>query len=242
MKSETKKHGGVIRIHATHILYRAFQEPEFDEKYSVETFAEKQTCALCGQSIEKGVSTSKIFKTNFTNHDYFDPAASHVCPACAFPFTEQTFRRTSFVTTTAKFIPIKRPELADWLFNPPLEPFAFCITTTFKKHLVFRAKANTNPKRYYIQFDDSGVIFEPYKLKTLFETLTELYVIFSKTEILSGNYYPFRIKQFGLNKLMQTEQEVKKHRGSVSFRLLVHALNREENTQNDAAAEKATII
>lgn len=216
-----------MESYPTHLIYQALGKPH--------VLSEPCTgiCAFCGTEIQEGVRLEKTVSEAFTNYDQLtDHTASHVCSACNACVREPKLRRMNFIAigdsdeSNAHIIFFKRDEIEKWLFNPPPAPFVFGCTINYKKHLSFKAKVNCSSKLFYVQFEDNSILFSPSKYKPIFEAINRLHLVFSKSEIESGNYYMNRMRQYGLRAFQNDEGTIKEHRGTLQFNnLLMYALN-----------------
>lgn len=129
---------------------------------------------------------------------------------------------------------LKKNDLEHYLFNLDKYikgEFIVCITQSFKKHNVIRAKVNTNPNSFYIRQEDDEYLFNATELKDVYKKLNEAYLYFSKEELETGNYKIISIEQFGLEKFIEYEDILSKYRGSSQFSILVYILNSEKRNE-----------
>jgi CRISPR type IV-associated protein Csf1 len=204
----------------THLIYQALGKPH------VETEPCNGICAFCGTDIQEGVRLENTISDAFTNFDLLtDRTASHVCAACNACVREPKLRRMNFIATEQGITYFKRDQIEKLLFNPPVPPFVFAVTESMKKHMSFRAKVNYSQKLFYIQKEDTQILFSPNKYQRYFEAMKRLYRSFSKTAIGSGEFQQNFIKKYGLHEFMQDENIIKIERGSMQFELLLFAMN-----------------
>lgn len=165
----------------------------------------------------------------FTNWDLLtDRAASHVCAACNECIKDATLRHINFIATEQGVTFFKRDEIEKYLFNPPAPPFVFCVTESMKKHNSFKARVNSSQKLFYVQKEDEQILFSPGKYRDIFEAMKQLYVVFSKTAIATGEYQMNFITKYGLNNFQRDEGIIKRERGTQQFELLLYAMNMSE--------------
>lgn len=208
-------------MYPTHLIYQSLEKPQ------VETEKCAGICAFCGTDIQEGVKLKNSVSDAFTNFDLLtDSNASHVCACCYSCLKETKLRRMNFMATEQGITYFKRDEIEKLLFNLPKTPFVFAVTESMKKHMSFRAKVNYSAKMFYIQKEDVTILFSPSKYKPVFDILNRLYLVFSKREIESGNYFMNRIKLYGLQVFQKDEGIIKEHRGTLQFNLLMYALNK----------------
>ncbi len=221
-------------MYPTHLIYQALGNPQ------VETEQCKGICAFCGTEVHDGIPLEKSVSDTFTNFDLLtDRTASHVCRCCYACLKEPKLRRMNFIATEQGITYFKRDELEKWLFNPSLAPFVFAVTESMKKHNSFKARVNYSQKLFYVQKEDTQILFSPSKYKPIFEAMKRLYRSFSKTAIGSGDYQQNFIKKYGLREFMQDEAIIKDERGSMQFELLLFAMNMSEENLKKFKERKA---
>lgn len=213
-------------MNQTHLIYQALGKPH------VETEPCNGICAFCGNEIQEGVKLENTVSDAFTNYEVLtDRTATHVCAACNACVREPKLRRMNFIAigdsdeSDAHIIYFKRDEIERYMFQPLPTPFIFAVTESYKKHMSFRARVNYSNKLYYVQKEDTQILFSPNKYKGIFEAMCRLYRNFSKTAIGSGDYQQNFIKKYGLREFMQDEAIIKNERGSMQFELLLFAMN-----------------
>jgi len=223
-----------MHIYPTHLIYQSLGKPH------VETESCSGICAFCGTDIHEGVKLENTVSDAFTNYDQLvDMTASHVCAACNACVREPKLRRMNFIATEQGITYFKRDEIEKLLFNTPQPPFIFAVTESMKKHMAFRAKINHSQKSFYIQKEDTQILFSPNKYKQIFEAMGRLYRTFSKTAISTGDYQQNFIKKYGLHEFIQDEAIIKNERGSMQFELLLFAMNMSEENLKKFKERKA---
>lgn len=210
-------------MYSTHLIYQALGNP------IIESEPCKGICAFCGSEIQEGVELEDSVSDTFTNFDLLiDRTASHVCKCCYACLKEAKLRRMNFMATEHEVIYFKRDEIENLLFNPPQPPFIFAVTESMKKHNSFKARVNYSQKLFYVQKEDTQILFSPAKYKDIFDAMKRLYRSFSKTAIGSGEYQQNFIKKYGIVEFMHDEDIIRNERGSFQFDLLLFAMNMSE--------------
>jgi CRISPR type IV-associated protein Csf1 len=221
-------------MYPTHLIYQALGNPQ------VETKQCKGICAFCGAEIQEGVKLEDSVSDTFTNFDLLtDRTASHVCKCCYACLKETKLRRMNFIATAQSIIYFKRDEIEKLLFNPPQPPFIFAVTESMKKHNSFKARVNYSQKLFYVQKEDTQILFSPAKYKDIFDAMKRLYRSFSKTAIGSGEYQQNFIKKYGIVEFMHDEEIIKNERGSFQFDLLLFTMNMSEENLKKFKERKA---
>ena len=214
----------------TEIVYSALNENYTDY---IEKCNDK--CLICGKEIQEGVKIKKALSSNFTNWDLCKSRMSkYICKECTASLKNTDLRRNNIISDKSNCYLLKKNDLENYLFNLDKYvkgEFIVCITTTFKKHNVFRARVNNNTKSYYIRQEDKEFKFNVDEMKNVYDKLNTAYLQFSKDEIKTGNYNMLAIQQFGIDRFIEYEEIFKKYRGGDQFELLLFILNSERRNE-----------
>ena len=164
-------------MYPTELIYQGAGSP------IVKTVLAEGICAVCGKDISEGVPIKKVVSDAFMDWNAIaDMTASHVCAACTFCIKERKTRQSQYIATGSKLIWFKRDDIEKHLFNPPDVPFVLFITASYKKHGSFKARVNTSPKLFYVQYEDRQILFSPNKYRDLFGLMKRMYLVFNKTQ------------------------------------------------------------
>ncbi|MDG7023011.1 MAG: hypothetical protein JRN45_00660 [Nitrososphaerota archaeon] len=180
-------------------------------------------CALCEQAITKGYPLNSAISGAFTNRGAFRPYLDTLCPACALSFRMQELRRSSFYLNANELKFLKKPDIMDRLFDPPEPPFAFCVSTSYKKHMLYLSTLNYSVHRFYVQFEEMSVLFDTDKMKPVHEALAGMSGAgVSREALATGNYD--RPPKTGLSRFIEWDTTIREHRGNPQLALLIYAL------------------
>ena len=219
------------------LIYSAFGRPTFDHHTA------EGRCCLCG--IHEGVYDRKrSIKTGFTDFAYLKaPESQAICPACASVFTEPLLKRKSWIVFPDRIEYLPRDVLWTLLFGWRSDetPFAIYITTSWKKHGSFKTRINYSWTKYYVQFEQVGLEFEPALWRAVGQTMELFYSIpkqeehkkqpksfFTKDQIRTGVYPQYRVRAFGLKAFEEAEGLLAPVRTQSAFPMLVFALNQQK--------------
>ena len=187
-------------------------------------------CWLCGGLTKgKGQLVKAVIKDTFTDRDKARwPKSKSVCPGCAFCLSYSQLRNYSIVATEYELRHPTRAEIRDLLLNPPDPPFVFCIAASGQKWLHYRANVAYSRDGYPVQLEETPICVERPILAEWLEAVEWLYTVFSKKEIMTGQYNQNRIKQFGLAEFEAVEGRIAAHRGTRLFDLAVFVAQKRE--------------
>lgn len=208
-------------------------------------------CRFCGNQAN-GEDFSRWVKPTFTDHDKLKPGKI-ICDDCLFWFEEssqeladrmnkdkpQRMRNYSHFIINGEWIPLSKGDksrMSKLLTSNPFPELA-AIAESGQKHIVFRATRNpVGSEAGWVQFEEQSLWVQPGELKILLEIIEELHATFSKTEIQSGNYLPYRVIEFGLQQWQTLEATIKPYRSSLFFNLVVFLAQRKdiENERNSS--------
>lgn len=216
------------------LIYKSLNLKEKIKNYGYHIKNKEFNCAWCGNEHKRGFKVKKITSSNFTNWDLMqNPSSEYMCPACSAPFlgskikdidytngNEKNLRRLliyyHFIATKNKFIAFKNDELPEYLMNPPIpenEPFVFCVTYSYKKHNSFRAIINHSKDKFKIRAETKVINFDRKKAKDILPVLWELYLYFTKEEIINQHFPTNKIFQMGVDRF----DELKKEQESLKY-------------------------
>lgn len=200
-------------------------------------------CRICGRS-STGIPFGLWVKDTFTDHDKLLPGQI-VCNYCLYWFDErsadlasrvgkdkpQRMRNYSHFIRREEWFPVSKgdkPRMRELLLGDPFPELAV-IAESGQKHLVFRAVRNQPGSRAgWVQFEEQRLWVEPAELRALLEIVEELYAVFSKSEIESGDYSMGRIAKFGMERWMDLDGRIKGERGKPLFALAIFLAQRKE--------------
>jgi CRISPR type IV-associated protein Csf1 len=187
-------------------------------------------CWLCGGATGgKGLPVKRAIKDTFTDRDKARrPVSKSVCPGCVFCLSYTSLRNYSILATEDVLRHPTRSEIRDLLLDPPEPPFVFCIAVSGQKWLHFRAQVAYDQDGFPVQFEEMTVCVWRDPLAEWLEVVENLYTVFSKEEIRTGQYIQNRIKQFGLARFQEEEEKITKHRGTRLFDLAVFISQKKE--------------
>jgi hypothetical protein len=178
-------------------------------------------CGVCYEYLE----CFDVLKGTFTNLD--EVGTGVFCKQCAALFSTDWLKTAFYITLTGMY-KLKQAEFEELLFNGKIEfPCILSFSSSRKKHRLYRSNISYHPRCVYISLDSGDVILDLKKDKKIFGSLKKLYSFnISKEWIKTGEYPAKALVIMGLQEFMKLENELKKHRGTKKFNLLVDFLNK----------------
>jgi len=191
-------------------------------------------CRICGD-VGEGSAFNVWVRPTFTDWDKLHDG-SIICTGCLFWFEErseelaqlvgkdkpQRMRNYSHFVVGGQWIPLSKSHKSRMaeLLNEPFPELAI-IADSGQKHIAFRARCNSaGGASGWVQFEEDALFIEPRMFHPLLSQIETLYEGgFSKTELESGIYQPYRIRKFGIEAWHQIEQYLRQNRGRLLFRL-----------------------
>lgn len=192
----------------------------------------KGVCVVCGAEVNNGIPLKRCVSDNFTGWSNFF-SGNCMCPECAFLFSDQTFRRKSWVASLYGFHIFKNDEALQMLFNPPEPPFFIYIAKAGQKQSwlssIHRVAYDSN--RYFFSHEryDIPILFEQNKAEQYVAMIEKAmnYGI-SKTELTTTE---FKMKTWqkayeeGYNDFLK---ELTKFKNDILWEVLVDVFRRKD--------------
>lgn len=199
-----------------------------------------ERCWLCaGQTNGRGILVKDRIDSMFSDvHLACWPESQSLCEGCAGLLRQRMFRMYSCLATQEGVRHLARDAWADILTCPPEPPWAACLAVSGQKHLFFKTEVNRQNQLVYVQMEDLGIRFDPQELSELLTVVERLYTIFSKSEILTGDYSSMRIQQYGIHEWERDTWYVSNYRGERLLELAVWIARKDEEAR-EARLEEA---
>lgn len=152
------------------------------------------TCVVCGTETKSGIPLKKMVSDNFTGWNCLF-SGNCMCPECAFIFSDQTFRRRSWLASENGFKTFKNDEACSILFSPAAPPFFIHIAKIGQKQTWLRCMNSVanNPNQYWFSHEnyDIPILFEKNKAQLYLNmALAALDMKITKTELRTGEFKP----------------------------------------------------
>lgn len=221
-----------------------------------ENLTHAQTCRICGQVRSGGEPFDDWVRPTFTDWDKLQ-SGDIICDQCLFWFDErsvelaqrvgkekpQRMRNYSHFVVAGEWVPLSKGNKARMralLLSEPFPELAV-IAESGQKHLAFRAPRNEPGRRCgWVQFEEQALFLDPALLTAYLEPIEQLYETFSKTEIATGRYKPYRVHAFGVERWEGLERIVRRYRDSLLFDLALFLAQKGE--KNDTGTRKGGAI
>lgn len=210
-------------------------------------------CRICGYPGE-GQPFITWVKGTFTNYDDLHPGEI-ICKDCLFWFEQrsvdlqekmgkdkpQKMQNYSHFVINGEWLPLSKGDklrMADILLTGEFPELA-AVAVSGQKHIAFRARRNpTGQNSGWVQFEEDAIFVRQDELRALLAVIEQLYIVFSKTEIETGHYYPNRIMKFGVEQWNNLEQKVVGARGTQMFDLALFLAQRKDRHDDAGSGEQ----
>lgn len=199
------------------------------------------TCKMCGCDTAHGFWAKDYIKdARFTNFDELENVQSDViCEYCSACMKEPKLRRSSYIADEKQIVFLKKNDIENYVFdlgNIVQGKFVVCITESFKKHTSFKAVVNRDTNKYTVTHENYKFVFDTRKMKKVYAVLNEMYLYFSKDELLTGDYNAYYIIEYMKSghteqEFLQNESVLSAVRGSKAFEFCVYMLNSERKNE-----------
>lgn len=154
----------------------------------------KGRCVICGRETEEGLPPRSTISQNFTGWSYLY-TGEVMCPLCAFLFSDQTFRKKSWVASQQSFATFPNSEAISVLFNPPQPPFFIYIAKQGRRQSWLSSihRVALNRSRFFFAYEpyDTPILFERMRAEKYHQlALQLLQLAIPKGEIISLSFSP----------------------------------------------------
>ena len=120
-------------------------------------------CAVCGEKHVRGTRTKDIVSGSFTDWNLL--RGDMVCKRCTDLFSLYFY---SYIVDGAGIHLLNVRELPEALQSQQEPPFLFCVTTSRKKHLFYRAAWNYSKGRFAVNLETETIYTSPERMRELF--------------------------------------------------------------------------
>lgn len=152
VKYSRRRAGGGVSVDAKIIKYRTRDGKGNDviADVKIKRYPSHEValdCPICGRHTDRAVGVKDIVSSNFTDWAF---VGDYVCPDCADLFSLYFY---SYVVDPDGIRLLNVRELRDALITPQKTPFLFCVTTSRKKHLFYRAAWNHDAGHFAVNLE-----------------------------------------------------------------------------------------
>lgn len=181
------------------------------------------SCFLCGAENVTGYPVEQVIKATFTDANLAKaPWSNMVCDACTWAISYRELRNYSIVATEDVLLHPSRQELRDILISPPTPPFLICVAESGQKWLHYKSAIAYSRELFPVRFEDLMVYVRPTQFASLIEIVENILQVFTKSEVMTGNYQVQKIQKYGLSEFERAEESLMRVRKSALFRLALY--------------------
>lgn len=217
----------------------------------IKTGLKDTVCAWSGEPITEGMRIKDAVSNNWTDWAAFRHGGEYlsldfvaclaeIIPSPKDPTKLRSLRHFSFYCDEQELRFLKRDQMLNLLMQPPRVPFVLGISEGGQKHVGYKTPVAYDAERFIVGSDYGLFMFDRATAAELLPVLQAMYSVvpgkekqattwFTKDEILTGDYAPSKINAFGVDRLIESENQIAAHRHSTFFRFLVYVLNKSEN-------------
>lgn len=122
----------------------------------------KFDCFFCGNHFDEGIFIKDAISDRFTDYSFVkSPNSQYCCEGCALGLN---LIRFSYIIDS-KIRLIRQKKFAEALLNQNEVPFFACISTSFKKHLFYKAHINYDLFNFYVNLENETILCNKAILK-----------------------------------------------------------------------------
>ena len=153
--------------------------------------ADNYICPICHRIKDKGIDIKDIVSGSFTDWAFLGDS-KFICPECSRYFSLNFY---NYVIDSDGIHLYNIRRLKDELIRPQKPPFMFCISTTQKKHLFYKAKWNYSSSPFCANLETETICTTIPKMKELFDLVEALQTLGSRKDDLKVGKISFDVYQ-----------------------------------------------
>lgn len=186
-------------------------------------------CCMCGEHTNKG--NPKKFGSNFTCADYLEPG-NVICEYCQHLVKNSNkYRRTMFLLTDKEFLPFKKKDIKEIIFNLPSdEDFYLYLTQTWQKLgyiLLNRVRNTPDSDTVTVVMDYDVITYKPETLTDYYELVVRLRKLKISKEVLSNARFEMHhlkriIEAYGRSEALQILGKVERLKDNPVWDLAIY--------------------
>lgn len=147
-------------------------------------------CPLCHKEKTRGVKTKSVVSSKFTDWVY---VGDYICEDCSSLFSLYFY---SYIISPEGVRLLNVRQLRDELIKRQKVPFKFCITTTQKKHLFYKAQTNYSDNFFAVNLEAETIFTTRDRMKLLFTFVENLQTLGQSKDQLKQGEVRFDILQW----------------------------------------------
>lgn len=193
-------------------------------------------CGLCG-SREPSRLADDVLKSGFTNRD--ELRSLYVCWACEACLNDRR-SRSSLIVDAAGYRRLARSEVWPLLLDPPKPLFLLYLTTSGKKHGLFRQVVAVSRDTFWLQCEDRAALFSPRTCAPWMRNAGELVAVgVSREGVETGRYRQTDYDLVGVRHLVEKDAVLRAVRGRTLWDIVVGLMPSREHLKETTWATSA---
>lgn len=153
--------------------------------------ADNYICPICHRIKDKGIDIKDIVSGSFTDWAFLGDS-KFICPECSRYFSLNFY---NYVINPDGIHIYNVRKLKDELIRPQKTPFMFCISTTQKKHLFYKAKWNYIASPFSVNLETETICTSNERMTELFSYVEALQTLGSRKDDLKAGKISFDVYQ-----------------------------------------------
>ena len=188
----------------------------------------KFNCFFCGNSFDECIAVKDVISAKFTDYSFTaNPSSDYCCEGCAL--ASNLIKFNYIIDSKIKLIRYKN--YADELLKQKEVPFIACISTSFKKHLFYKAKINYDIDSFYVQLENETILCNKQILTNDLSYISNLMILKQSAKSLSMSHINNNIVNiFGIRIYDYLEEALRRR----SFQIALYLAQKKEITEEEA--------
>lgn len=191
----------------------------------------KFDCFFCGKHFDEGIFIKDAISDRFTDFAFVSSANSqYCCEGCSLALS--LIRYNYIIDSKIKLI--RQKKYAEAILNQDETPFLACISTSFKKHLFYKATINYETENFFINLENETILCNKNILKNDLDYISNLLALGCSIKSLQNCYISTEILKIFSDKIYNYLKEAINRR---SFQIALYLAQRNENIEKEEAIE-----
>ncbi len=191
----------------------------------------KFDCFFCGKSFNEGIEIKEAISDRFTDYAFVSaPDSQYCCEGCSLGLS---LIRFSYIIDS-KIRLIRQKKFGEALLKQKEKPFLVCISTSFKKHLFYKATVNYDLNNFYVNLENETILCNKEILKNDIDYISSLLNLGASLKSIYNSYIQNDIVNACGIKIYDYLEEALNRR---NFQVALYLAQRNEEIKKEEAIE-----